>query len=176
MLLVLAIYPLLRRAVLRSMEVREFSLALLLPFFTERLSVYTLWAMVANMRVVRKKKPELESQEPIARSRFRIDWRITLILLIGCYILAMPTFLSAMTSYQARGQPFFPINNGSSYMSAENVTFPNFIVQGGEDIGLSPDYSLYNTSDSLLYSALTGCEFRSAPRRECICTDIQFRQ
>jgi hypothetical protein len=144
------------------MEVREFSLALVLPFFMERLSVYTIWAMIANMRVVRKKMPELQSGEPNAKSRFRIDWRITLILLIGCYILAVPTFLSAMTSYQARGQPFFPLNDSSSYMSAENVTFPNFIVEGGEQIGLSPDYPLYNISDPQLYSTLTGCEFRAS--------------
>jgi len=159
-LLALAIYPLLRRAVLRSMEVREFSLALVLPFFTERLSAYTLWAMIANMRVVRKKKPEPESEEPIARSRFRIDWRITLILLVGCYILAMPTFLSAMTSYQARGQPFFPLNGGSSYMSAEDIRIPRFFVKGSQQIGLSPDYPLYNDSDPQLYATLIGCESR----------------
>lgn len=159
-LLALAIYPLLRRAVLRSMEVREFSLALVLPFFMERLSVFTLWAMIANMRFVRKKKPELESGEPITRSRFRTDWRMTLITLVGCYTLAIPTLLSAMTSYQARGQPFFPVNNGSSYMSAENVKIPRFFVRGSEQLGLSPDYPLYNTSDPRLYATLIGCEFR----------------
>jgi len=156
-LLALALYPLLRRAVLRSMEVREFSLALVLPFFMERLSVFTLWSMITNMRTVRKKDPEPEEQ--IARSRFRVDWRITLIILVGCYILAIPTFLSAMTSYQARGQPYFPINNGSSYMSAEDVKIPAFFVKGGEQIGLSPNYPVYNTSDSRLYATLDGCEF-----------------
>lgn len=158
-LLALAIYPLLRRAVLRSMEVREFSLALVLPFFMERLSLYTLWAMIANMRVVRKKKSELESGQPITKSRFRIDWRITLITLVGCYTLAIPTFLSAMTSYQARGQPYFPVDGGSGYMSAESIQIPYAFVRGGEKIGLSPDYALYNTSDPQLFDALTGCEF-----------------
>jgi len=158
-LLALATYPLLRRAVLRSMELREFSLALVLPFFMERLSAFTLWSMCANMRVTRKKKPELESGEPIARSRIRIDWRMVLILLVGSYILAMPTLLSAMTSYQARGQPFFPVNNGSSYMSAENIIVPDVFVEGGEQIGLSQRYPLYNTTDPQLYAALVGCEF-----------------
>jgi len=55
-LLALATYPVLRRAVLRSMEVREFSLALLLPFFMERFSVNTLYVMIANMRVDRNEK------------------------------------------------------------------------------------------------------------------------
>jgi hypothetical protein len=158
-LLALATYPLLRRAVLRSMEVREFSLALVLPFFMERLSVFTIWSMFANMRVTRKKEPELESGEPIAKSRIRIDWRIVLILLVGCYTLALPTFLSAMTSYQARGQPFFPVNNGSSYMSVENIMIPDAFIEGGEQIGLSQRYPLYNTTDPQLYAALVGCEF-----------------
>jgi hypothetical protein len=158
-LLALATYPLLRRAVLRSMEVREFSLALVLPFFMERLSVFTIWSMFANMRVTRKKEPELESGEPIAKSRIRIDWRIVLILLFGCYTLALPTFLSAMTSYQARGQPFFPVNNGSSYMSVENIMIPDAFIEGGEQIGLSQRYPLYNTTDPQLYAALVGCEF-----------------
>jgi hypothetical protein len=156
-LLALAIYPLLRRALLRSMEVREFSLALVLPFFMERLSGYTLWAMLTNTRIVRKKEPEPGQQ--IARSRIRIDWRIMLILLVGCYVLAVPTFLSAMTSYQARGQPFFPVDNGSSYMSAENITFPRFFVEGSEQIGLPPLFPLYNNSGPQLYATLTGCEF-----------------
>jgi hypothetical protein len=157
-LLALATYPVLRRAVLRSMEVREFSLALVLPFFMERLSVFALWAMIANMRVNRKEKPEPESGERITRSRFRIDWRIVLILLVGCYVLAVPTFLSAMTSYQARGQPFFPVDNGLSYLSVENIIIPDAFVEGGEQIGLSPRYPLYNTSDPQLYATLFECE------------------
>lgn len=156
-LLALATYPLLRRAMLRSLEIREFSLALVLPFFMERLSSSTLWAMVTNMRIVRKKEPEPDQQ--VARSRIRTDWRIVLILLVGCYILAVPTFFSAMTSYQARGQPFFPVDDGSSYMSAEGVKIPQFFVSGGEQIGLPPDYPLYNTSDPQLYATLNGCEF-----------------
>jgi len=156
-LLLLATYPLLRRAVLRSLEVREFSLALVLPFFMERLTIYTLWAMIVNMRTVRKGKSE--SSEQITRSRIRIDWRIVLVFLVGCYILAVPTFLSAMTSYQARGQPFFPGSDGSSYISADNVTYPDFFVQGGERIGLSESYPVYNTTDPQIYATLSGCEF-----------------
>ncbi|KAM0714923.1 hypothetical protein Q7P37_009388 [Cladosporium fusiforme] len=157
-LVALAAYPLLRRAVLRSMEVREFSLALVLPFFMQRLSAFTLWAMVANMRVTERK--ELSSDERVARSRIRIDWRIVLVLLVGCYILSIPTFLSAMTSYQSRGEPFFPVNGGSSYMSADNLTFPNIFVTHGDLLGLDasdstyiPTSPLYNASDPELYAA-----------------------
>jgi hypothetical protein len=139
------------------MEVREFSLAFVVPFFMERLSGYTLWAMVTNTRTVRKKDPEPGQQ--IARSRIRIDWRVVLIFLVGCYVLAVPTFLSAMTSYQARGQPFFPVDNGSSYLSVENIVIPDFLVEGGEQIGLSRRYPLYNTSDPQLYATLLECEF-----------------
>ncbi|GAB7330432.1 hypothetical protein MBLNU13_g02047t1 [Cladosporium sp. NU13] len=126
-LLALATYPLLRRAVLRSMEVRDFSLALLLPFFTERLSAYTLWAMTANMRIIRKKAQGPEPGQQIARSRIR-----------------------------ARGKPFFPVDDGSSYMSAEGIKFPQFFVRGSEQIGLTPDYALYNNSDPQLYATLSG--------------------
>lgn len=163
-LVALAVYPLLRRAVLRSMEVREFSLALVIPFFMERLSVYTLWAMISNMRVARKRKPNPEDQT--AKSRFRIDWRITLVLLVGCYVLSIPTFLSAMTSYQSRGQPYFPVKGGSSYMSSEDVTFPELFIQNGEPLGLSPNYPMYNDSDPQLYAACEGCEFDIARKEE----------
>lgn len=174
-LVALAVYPLLRRAVLRSMEVREFSLALMLPFFMERLSVYTLWAMVANMRVVRKRKSNAEQQ--ISRSRTRIDWRIVLVVLIGCYVLAIPTFLSAMTSYLSRGQPYFPINGGSSYVSAEDLKAPNWLVRDGERIGLSPYFPLYsNTSDPQVYAACTRCESQYCLKeRESTHTDSQLR-
>jgi hypothetical protein len=154
-LLALTTYSLLRRAVLRSMEVREFSLALVLPFFMERLSVYTLWAMVANMRIIGKKS---EPTEQSARPRVRIDWRIALVTCVGCYILAIPTFLSAMTSYQARGEPYFPVDGGSSYMSAEHITIPNVIVKNGEQIGMPTNFPLYNDSDPQLYAAVTGCK------------------
>lgn len=174
-------YPLLRRAVLRSMEVREFSLALVLPFFMQRLSAFTLWAMIANMRVTLKKKRSAD--ERIARSRIRVDWRIVLVLLVGCHILSIPTFLSAMTSYQSRGEPFFPVDGGSSYVSADNVTYPNVFVSHGDQLGLSAAnqlglsaadqlglsvaegigwvFPLYNASDPELYAACVRCEFKS---------------
>lgn len=175
-LLALATYPLLRRAVLRSMEIREFSLAFVLPFFMERLSAYTLWAMTANMRIIRKKAQEPEAGQQVARARIRVDWRMTLVLWIGCYILAIPTFLSAMTSYQARGEPFFPVDDGSSYMSAEGIKFPQFFVRGSEQIGLTPEYALYNTSDHQLYATLNGCEFRQIPRKTYKCTNLHLRR
>ncbi|KAI7234672.1 hypothetical protein KC343_g6917 [Hortaea werneckii] len=160
-LVALAVYPLLRRAVLRSMEVRDFSLALVLPFFMERLSAFTLWAMSTNMSVTQKKDSSPDAR--IARSRIRIDWRIVLVVLVGCYILSIPTFLSAMTSYQARGEPFFPVNGDSNYMSADDVKYPNVFVQHGDQLGLgassggsSFDFPLYNATDPELYAACVG--------------------
>ncbi|RMY67001.1 hypothetical protein D0862_15132 [Hortaea werneckii] len=164
-LVALAVYPLLRRAVLRSMEVREFSLTLVLPFFMERLSAFTLWAMLTNMRVTQKK--DSNSDARIARSRIRIDWRIVLVLFVGCYILSLPTFLSAMTSYQTQGEPFFPVNGGSNYMSADDVKYPDAFVSDDGQLGLSADttwdidspgtdYPLYNATDPELYAACVG--------------------
>lgn len=159
-LVALAAYPLLRRAFTRSMEVREFSLALLLPFFVERLSASTLWAIATNMRVTRQMKPESEVR--IAKARVRIDWRLVLVFLVGCYVLTLPTFLSAMTSYQTRGEPYIPLDNSSSYMSTVNLTGPNWFVQNGEQIGLTAQFPLYNTSDPQIYAACIGCEFVAA--------------
>ncbi|RMX85963.1 hypothetical protein D0869_03432 [Hortaea werneckii] len=159
-LVALAAYPLLRRAVLRSMEVREFSLALALPFFVERLSGFTLWAMLTNMRVTQKK--DSSSDARIARSRIRIDWRIVLVLLVGCYILSIPTFLSAMTSYQSRGEPFFPVNGSSNYMSADDIKYPDAFVSDGDQLGLSASQRwdmgspLCNATDPELYAACVG--------------------
>ncbi|KAI7483406.1 hypothetical protein KC351_g5183 [Hortaea werneckii] len=125
-LVALAVYPLLRRAVLRSMEVREFSLTLVLPFFMERLSASTLWAMLTNMRVAEKK-----NSRPDART--------------------------------ARGEPFFPVDGGSNYMSADDVKYPNVFVQHGDQLGLGAssgasgiDFPLYNATDPELYAACVG--------------------
>ncbi|RMY63482.1 hypothetical protein D0863_10513 [Hortaea werneckii] len=157
-LVALAVYPLLRRAVLRSMEIREFSLALMLPFFMERLSAFTLWAMLTNMRVTKKR--DSSSDARVAKSRIRIDWRIVVVVLVGCYILSIPTFLSAMTSYQARGEPFFPVDDDSNYMSADDVKYPNVFVGNGDQLGLSASegdvegwFPLYNATDPELYAA-----------------------
>ncbi|KAI6843470.1 hypothetical protein KC340_g8260 [Hortaea werneckii] len=160
LLVALAAYPLLRRAVLRSMEVREFSLALVLPFFIERLSAFTLWAMLTNMRVTRKK--DSSSDARIARPSVRMDWRIVLVVLVGCYILSIPTFLSAMTSYQTRGEPFFPVDGDSNYMSADDVKYPNAFVSYGDQLGLDISegstvvFPLYNATDPELYAACVG--------------------
>ena len=185
-LVALATYPLLRRAVLRSMEVREFSLTLVLSFFMERLSTFTLWAMLANMRVTQKK--DSGSDARIARSRIRIDWRIVLVILVGCYILSIPTLLSAMTSYQARSEPFFPVDGGSNYVSADDVKFPNAFVSDGDQLGLSAirvsnasdilsplyvtNFALYNASDPELYAACVGCEFKSCSAENSGHTDL----
>jgi hypothetical protein len=155
-----AAYPILRRAVLRSMETREFSLALLLPFFLEKISAYTLWAMTANMRTISERGHG--SQDDTRRPRIRIDWRIMLVILIGCYILALPTSMSAMTSYQARSAPFVPLDDGSSYVSAGNLTTPDFYVHGGvEQVGLPSNFPIHNdTTDPNLFAAITGCQCR----------------
>ncbi|KAI7278103.1 hypothetical protein KC345_g6176 [Hortaea werneckii] len=169
-LVALPVYPLLRRAVHRSMEVREFSLTLVLPFFMERLSAFTLWAMLTNMGVAQKR--DSSSNARIARSRIRIDWRIVLVVLVGCYILSIPTFLSAMTSYQSRGEPFFPADDGSNYVSADDVKYPDAFVSHGAQLGLSAtsgsrgshfdyffndnNFPFYNASDPELYAACVG--------------------
>lgn len=152
-----AAYPILRRAVLRSMESREFSLALLLPFFVERVSANTLWALIANMRTIRRRKPGPEDHT--TRPRVRIDWRVMLVFLIGCYVLALPTLLSAMTSYLVRSTPFVPFDGGSGYVSTSNLTHPDYIVDGGgEQVGLPSGFPLFNdSSDPQLLAALTGC-------------------
>jgi hypothetical protein len=159
-----AAYPILRRAILRSMETREFSLAMLIPFFLERISAFTLWALTVNMRTVQARK--LGSQDPPRRPRNRLDWRIMLVISIGCYILALPTSLSAMTSYQARSAPFVPLDDGSSYLSAEKLTAPDFyIFSGAPQVGMQDGFPLYNdTTDPELLATIVGCWYYPIPR------------
>jgi hypothetical protein len=155
-LVALATYPILRRAILRSMEVREFSLALLLPFFVERISVYSLWALLANMRS-RRTKPKTDDQTEqikFRKARVRIDWRVILVFLVGCYILALPTFASVMTSYQARSQPFKP--EGPGYVPTDEFKTPDYIFEDGDLYGLSADFPMYNDTDML--STCLDCE------------------
>jgi hypothetical protein len=148
-LVALATYPILRRSILRSMEAREFSLALLLPFFLERISVYSLWALFANMRS-RRTKPKTDDQTEqikFRKARIRIDWRVILVFLVGCYVLALPTFASVMTSYQVRSKPFRP--DGLSYVSTEALKKPDYLFEDGEKYGLSAYYPMYNDTDLL---------------------------
>jgi hypothetical protein len=158
-LVALATYPILRRSILRSMEVREFSLALLLPFFLERLSIYSLWAMFANMRA-RRTKPKINDQtEEIKfwKAKIRIDWRVILVFLIGCYVLALPTVTSVMTSYQVRSAPFMP--DGQGYVSTQEFEnqIPDFILGNGQLVGLPNYYPMYNSTDSNLLSTCLAC-------------------
>jgi len=163
-LVALAAYPILRRSILRSMEVREFSLALLLPFFMERLSVYSLWAMFANMRS-RRTKPKSDDQTEHIQFRkawLRIDWRVILVFLVGCYVLALPTFTSVMTSYQSRSEPYLPSIGSEGYFAANDFDdrTPDFVLLTyGHLIGLSSDAPLYNDSDSDIISACSECKY-----------------
>lgn len=152
----LATYPIFRRAVLRSMEVRNLSLALLLPFFMERLSFFTLWSMVANMRSSRR--PPSGVSNEARKSGSRVDWRIVLVLLTGCYILSLPTWMSAMTSYQARSAPYMPSKNGSEYLSADDLGKPDLIIEYGYLIGRWKNYPVYYDTDSELANVCSDCK------------------
>lgn len=171
LLLALAVYPILRRSILRSMEVREFSLALLMPFFLEKLSVFSLWAMFANMRS-RRTKPKTDDQTEQIRfrkARVRIDWRVALVVLVGCYILALPTVTSVMASYQVRSAPFLPDG------LIENQ-IPDFSLADGTLLDLPYTYPMYKGAEDDLISACLACKpVESAPRKECILTDHRFR-
>lgn len=178
LLLALAVYPILRRSILRSMEVREFSLALLMPFFLEKLSVFSLWAMFANMRSCRTKPKTDDQTEQIRfrKAKVRIDWRVALVVLIGCYVLALPTVTSVMTSYQVRSAPFLP--DGLGYVSTKEIEnqIPDFILADGTSLGLPYTYPMYKGADDDLISACLACKpVESAPRKECILTDHCFR-
>lgn len=160
-LLTLATYPILRRSIMRSMEVREFSLALLLPVFMERLSIWSLWAMLANMRV-RRRQPKTDDQAEeikFKKAKIRIDWRVILVFLVGCYVLALPTFTSVMTSYQIRSAPFMPSENDTAYVSANDFQsrISDFVLQNGELVGLSPGFPMYNDSDTQLLPTCLEC-------------------
>jgi hypothetical protein len=161
-LVALATYPILRRSVLRSMEVREFSLALLLPFFLERLSVYSLWAMFANMRIRRTKPKTGDQTEQIKfrKARVRPDRRIVMVFLVGCYVLALPTFTSVMTSYQSRSAPYMPSQDGSGYVAASDfeIRIPDFILDNGELVGLSANFPMYNHSDTEVLPTCLACK------------------
>lgn len=160
LLLALATYPILRRSILRSMEVGEFSLALLLPFFMERLSVNSLWAMFANMRYRRTKSKTDEHAELVGfrKAKVRVDWRVVLVALVGCYVLALPTITSVMTSYQVRSAPFLP--DGLGYVSTKEIEnrIPDFILWNGDLVGLSENYPMYNDSDTDLLPTCLACK------------------
>jgi hypothetical protein len=155
-LVALATYPILRRSILRSMEVREFSLALLLPFFLERISVYSLWALCAKMRS-RRTKPKTDDQTEqieFRKARARIDWRVILVFLVGCYVLALPTFTSVMTSYQVGSSPFK--TEGQGYVPTTELDVPDVILNDAELFGLSEFYPMFDGSD--LLSTCQGCK------------------
>ena len=162
LLVALATYPILRRSILRSMEVREFSLALLLPFFMERVSVYSLWAMFANMRSRRTKPKTNDQTEQIMfrKAWLRVDWRVILVSLVGCYVLALPTFTSVMTSYQSRSAPYLESVGTGGYFAANDfgTRLPDFVLGNGDRVGLSSDQPIYNDSDADLISACLECQ------------------
>jgi hypothetical protein len=151
----LAVDPTVRRAILRSMEIKEFPLAVLLPFFLEKFSVSTLWAIIASATTaIRMKRSDNDKN----KSRGRTDWRFILVFFIGSYILALPTLFSAMTSYQAGSKPFVPIAGDATYVTTDNLTLPDFVIADGERVGLESGFPVYNSRNPELYDACYGCK------------------
>ncbi|KAK5741520.1 hypothetical protein LTR17_003958 [Elasticomyces elasticus] len=69
------------------------------------------------------------------------------LVLIGLYLLAFPTILSIMTSYQANLVPYAldPLRN-TSLVDVSNLTMPRFVVVDGHRVGLND----YFRSDSVV--------------------------
>jgi hypothetical protein len=110
----------------------------------------------------RRTKPKTNDQTEqikFRKARVRIDWRIILVFLVGCYVLALPTFTSVMTSYQSRSAPYMPSIGSEGYFAANDFSqIPDFVLQNGEVLGLSPTQPIYNDSDADLISACLQCE------------------
>ena len=155
LLIAFTVYPILRRSFLRSLETTGVPIAVLFPLYLERISMESLWALVQN---VTNPRSNPKTYYLGTKSKRRFDWRVIPVFLIMLYILAAPSFLSAMTSYQAKSIPYVKRWDSEDYMRADQLIIPQFVIADGDRIGLGRNFPVTNDSD--IFETTHGCKSR----------------
>jgi len=153
-LLGILVYPLLRRTILRELEVKPLPLPLLVSMYTERMSLSSLRALA---------RPHWNRTFDIRHLCCTIRWRLVCIFLIMGYVLTVPTFLSAMTSYQAESTPFIQLPYSNDSIPATDLTNPPSLLENPGRIGLNEygrDYfPIFQDATNSVDKAVLSCEF-----------------
>lgn len=96
------------------------------------------------------------------------NWTFLSLAIASIYILTFPTFLSAMTGYQAVSTAYITTPGDSNLIPASDLVFYDMIVKDGSRIGLSDPYRIAFTQagettvtqhESEVYSAVENCMF-----------------
>ena len=154
LLLAFAVYPILRRSFLRSMEVSGISIQVVFPFFLQQIGTGSLWALLQHTTTGYRKTTR--KQLAIERPSRRFDWRLILIFFIVLYVLVTPTILSAATSYQAQSTPFVQLPSIGDYVEATDLVVPDLVIYDGDRIGLIENFPVIKNSD--IFNTTNGCK------------------
>jgi len=101
----------------------------------------------------------------ISKGRARISscsWplRFLGLMLVSIYILAFPTFLSAMTGYQTSAIAYIlNPDDPESLFKASKLIQNNFVVYDGSRIGLTDNLTIAYQETPELYDVLSNCEY-----------------
>lgn len=114
------------------------------PISTSSLQVYSKDWLPRRRRYLDK----YDSLAQICRTLVLVFWT--------SYLLILPTWLSAMTAYQATMVPRFPLDNNIS-VPKNDLDFCDYVISEGERIGLVHDACI--SKSSFLYDAVEDCMF-----------------
>lgn len=135
-ILIFISYPILRRALLLSLERGPVSFPLYSSLTLERISLRSLIALCVPSGSLR---PSKAGQRLPVRKRW--SWNFFAMFLVLGWLLIYPTIMSVMTGYQASLQPYVvdPTDN-SSIVAIQDMYLPPYIVMDGSRVNLSAPY------------------------------------
>ena len=167
--LLLTLYALICRSLLRVVETRGTTFPVFAALAFDKISLSSVAALASQRawRIQSGSGPSLASRS-LWRSLNKLyrawNWRFSLFLPTFAYVLSFPTWLSVMTGYQAQLTPYVGINGNLELATVLKV--PDAVILDGSRIGLFDDYSIFEDQQPELYQLISNCECRlTTPRR-----------
>ncbi|KAK5747271.1 hypothetical protein LTR17_000406 [Elasticomyces elasticus] len=143
-------FTIIRKSLLLSIEQKPVPLPLGFAVYFNDIGPSLAWAVIENLTLPYRTRKH--------KDRAVLPGRLLGWLYLCCYVLVLPTLISAMTGYQTPGIIFFDPENGfDSLVGTSSLTpNPSLIVRDGYRIGLQNDESnaLHNATWRLTVSQI----------------------
>ena len=130
-------YTVFTRAMLFSMESRPAEHDLYMGLSLRTFSAETMWAMGRTL-VSNKDDQASKLRGPAHRQTLVFS----ALLLAGCYILAFPVMLSAMTGYQAVSTSYVARPDTGDLINMTALRQTQIVLIDGDRVGLTPNFSI----------------------------------
>lgn len=177
LLLVAIFYPVFRNSVLFCLERRSMTLE---GFATVTISKVSLESALTLTRGLSDTQTHHSDRAPtdaiklrgvplevlhkswhatVGRCSHHVNWTFLGLTLASIYTLVFPTFVSAMTGYQALNTAYITLPGSLTLEKASNLLPYDMAVSDGRRIGLTSPYGVNWTSQWGLFDTLSNCKF-----------------